>query len=54
MDKLKNIAHYLMKVETLLKADIDEIFKTGALKRADEESDSLKELGTNSDNQQWD
>ena len=52
MDKLKNIAHYLMKVETLLKADIDEIFKTGALKRADEESDSLKELGTNSDNQQ--
>ena len=48
MDKLKAIAHYLMKVETLLKADIDEIFKTGALKRADEDSDSLKSLGTES------
>ena len=48
MDKLKAIAHYLMKVETLLKADIDEIFQTGALKRADIESDSLKTLGTES------
>ncbi|MBP5343181.1 ATP-dependent zinc metalloprotease FtsH [bacterium] len=45
MDKLKNIAHYLMKVETLLREDIDEIFKTGALKRADDD-DSLKELGS--------
>ena len=48
MDKLKAVAHYLMKVETLLKVDIDEIFKTGALKRADEDSDSLKSLGTES------
>ncbi len=48
MDKLKAIAYYLMKTETLLKADIDEIFETGKLKRVDQENDNLKELGTES------
>jgi len=45
IDKLKLIAFYLLKVETLVKADIEEIFTTGKLKRADEES-TLNNLGT--------
>ena len=47
MDKLKAIAHYLMETETLLKSDIDEIFKTNHLKRVDDEQqNALKDLGT--------
>lgn len=36
MDLLTNIANYLLKVETLTRVDIDEINKTGHLRRADE------------------
>jgi len=47
IDKLKSIASYLLKTETLLKADIDEIFKTGKLKRVDdEEKIDADNLGT--------
>lgn len=37
MDLLNSIAEYLLKIETLTKADIDEIEKTGHLKRYDDE-----------------
>lgn len=40
MDLLTNIANYLLQVETLTKADIDEICATGHLKRADKQQDS--------------
>lgn len=36
LDLLKNIAEYLLKVETLTKSDIDEIESTGHLKRYDD------------------
>ena len=35
-DLLDNITHYLLKLETLNKSDIDEIFETGHLKRYDD------------------
>ena len=49
MEQLKAIAYYLIKTETLLKPDIDEIFETGHLKRVDDENNNLKNLGTEGD-----
>ena len=45
-DLLDNIAKYLLKVETITKQDIDEIFATGKLRRADE-LDNNKDIITN-------
>ena len=49
LDLLNNIADYLLKVETLTKADIDEISTTGKLNWYDEREKTLNEEATNNE-----